>query len=185
MALHAKIIIFAIASAYLIWLSRRSLRKAESHGFYRLLGWEAILVLVLLNLNFWFDEWHSPRQIISWVLLAASGYLIITGVVTLHRIGKPGGWRPDETLIGIEKTTQLVTTGIYRFIRHPIYSSAVVGVWGVMLKNISVASASLALVSVIFFTITAKLEEIENMRFFGGDYRRYMERTKMFIPYLF
>ncbi len=185
MALYVKAIIFVIASGCFLWLSRRSLRHPRSHGFYRFFAWEAILAVVLLNLDSWFGDWLSFRQIVSWTLLAASLYLVTHGMIALYRAGRPDKCRTDGTLIGIEKTTKLVTTGIYRFIRHPIYGSAVVGVWGVMLKDVSVASVSLALISVILFTVTAKLEETENIRFFGDDYRRYMERTKMFIPYLF
>jgi protein-S-isoprenylcysteine O-methyltransferase Ste14 len=184
-ALYVKAAIFVVATGYFIWLSRRSLRKAQSHGFLRFFAWEAILALVLLNCDHWFDDWLSFRQIVSWSLLAASGYLITFGVLTLYRSGRPGKSRSEETLIGIEKTTKLVTTGIYRFIRHPIYSSAVVGVWGVVLKDISVTGAFLALLSVILLTATAKREEVENLTFFGNDYRRYMERSRMFIPYLF
>ena len=185
MPLFVKATIFIIASSYLAWLSRRSLRNMRSHGFYRFFAWEAILAVVLLNLDPWFDDWHGFRQIVSWILLTASACLITGGVITLYRTGKPGGHRPDGTLIGIEKTTKLVSTGIYRFIRHPIYGSAVVGVWGVVLKDISGTSMSLALISVILLTVTAKLEEAENVEFFGDEYRRYMKKTRMFIPFLF
>jgi protein-S-isoprenylcysteine O-methyltransferase Ste14 len=88
-------------------------------------------------------------------------------------------------LIGIEKTTALATCGAYRYIRHPIYASAVVGVWGVVLKDVSLAGISLALISAVFLTVSAKLEEVENIQYFGERYRDYMSRTKMFIPYLF
>jgi len=32
---------------------------------------------------------------------------------------------------------------------------------------------------------TAKVEEVENTRFFGAAYQTYMKQTKMFIPFLF
>ena len=82
-------------------------------------------------------------------------------------------------------TTALVTTGIYRHIRHPIYASAVVGVWGVVLKGISPAAIFLALASVVLLAATAKKGEAENLRYFGEEYGRYMEKTAMFIPYIF
>ena len=182
---NVKVIIFLFVSAYFIWLSRRSLLKAHRHGFYRFFAFETILVLVLLNLDFWFDDWLSLRQVISWTLLALSVYLVTHAAVVLLKLGKPDRRRADPTLLGMEKTTKLVTSGIYRYIRHPMYSSAVVGVWGAVLKDISATSISLAMISVIFLTATAKLEESENLQYFGDEYRDYMKRTRMFIPYIF
>ena len=185
MPFFVKIIIFIFASIYLVWISRRSIRNTRSHGFYRLFAWEAILVLVLLNLDPWFDDWLCPRQIASWILLASSVYLVIHGTLTLYGTGKPHKRRADSTLLGIEKTTALVTTGPYRFIRHPMYSSLVVGVWGVVLKQVSVIGITLAIIAGVLITLTAKAEEAENMKYFGESYRDYIKKTRMFIPYLF
>ena len=185
MSVYLQAAIFIIVSACLVWLSRRSIRAVRSHGFSRLFAWESILILILLCLDVWFDDWLSYRQIVSWLLLAFSVYLVTHGTLALHRSGRPDSRRTDTTLLGIEKTTELVTTGVYRYIRHPIYSSAVVGVWGVVLKHITVASFSLALISIVFLTLTAKMEETENIRYFGHKYLEYMKRTRMFIPFLF
>lgn len=185
MPFNLKIIVFLIASGFFVWLSRGSIRIRRSHGFYRLFAWESILMLVLLNIDYWFDNWLCMRQITSWILLAFSIYPVMHGSLALHRSGKPDKVRADSSLIGIERTTVLVTSGIYRHIRHPIYSSVVIGVWGVVLKKVSAASIILALVSIILITITAKIEESENIQYFGDEYRKYIERTKMFIPYIF
>lgn len=118
-------------------------------------------------------------------MLGFSAYLVTNGALTLRRSGMPSDRRTDATLVGIEKTTKLVTTGVYRHIRHPIYSSAVIGVWGIVLKDISAISVSLGLVSVLFFYLTAKIEEREGISYFGEEYRNYMGRTRMFILHFF
>jgi protein-S-isoprenylcysteine O-methyltransferase Ste14 len=41
------------------------------------------------------------------------------------------------------------------------------------------------LIVTITLTITAKKEEVENIRFFGEEYQDYMKGTKMFVPYIF
>ena len=46
-----KLIVFAIATILLIYISRASLRKPGSHGFYRFFAWECILVLFLLDVE--------------------------------------------------------------------------------------------------------------------------------------
>jgi protein-S-isoprenylcysteine O-methyltransferase Ste14 len=185
MPLQFKIIIFVVVSIGLAWLSRRSLRSFHFHGFYRFFTWEAFLALVLLNLDYWFYDPFSIRQIGSWVLLTVCIVMVIYGAQSLRKVGKRTSKRNDASLIGIEKTSELVTAGAYRYIRHPIYSSFVYGAWGVFLKQPTAASGCLAVIAILFATMTAKIEEAENIRFFGAVYESYMKQTKMFIPFLF
>jgi membrane protein implicated in regulation of membrane protease activity len=102
-----KISVFLVSSVGIAWFSRRSLKNARSHGFYRFFAWELILALVLLNLDVWFAQPFSWHQLISWPLLSISLYLIIHAVLHLRREGKPGSRGEDPALIGIEKTTRL------------------------------------------------------------------------------
>ncbi len=166
-------------------MSWSSLRNIRSHGFYRFFAFEAIVALVLLNIDFWFDNPFSYHQIISWLLLFISLFLVILGSRLLMKEGKPDAKRDDPSLMGIEKTTELVTTGVYRYIRHPIYSAGLYGIWGVFFKHHSWAGFALAVITTFFLTMTAKTEEAENIRFFGDAYQSYMKQTKMFIPFIF
>lgn len=185
MTFQLKGLIFIVASIPLVWLSLSSLRNACSHGFYRFFAWEAILAVIVLNIDYWFYKPFRTYQIFSWLLLIASGLLVIHGIYSLHMLGKPDKKRDDPMLIGIEKTTKLVTEGAYRYIRHPIYSAGLFLVWGSFFKHISWITFSLAVISTLFLTMTAKKEEVESLRFFGDQYQSYMKRTKMFIPFLF
>lgn len=178
--------IFVVASAGLAYLSRASLRAPRSHGFYRFFAWEFILVLVLLNAEPWFRDPFSLHQIIAWLLLITATALAVHGVYLLHLIGKPDDKRNDDvTLIGIEKTTRMVTVGAFRYIRHPLYSSLLFGTLGVFFKDPSWLGGILTLAATAFLVMTAKVEEAECIRFFGPAYRDYMKRTKMFVPFLF
>ena len=141
--------------------------------------------MILFNLESWFENPCSVGQLFSWFLLTVAFLLALYGTILLYRIGKPSRTRTDPTLIGIEKTTELVTVGIYRYIRHPQYCSLLLLTWGVLLKNLSVLTTGLAVIATIFLIMTAKAEEAENVRFFGSEYDAYMKRTARFIPYLF
>jgi len=185
MPLQIKIIVFIIASAGIVWVSWTSLRNFHSHGFYRFFAWEAILVLILLNLDYWFYAPLSVHQLISWFLLIISIFLVVHGVQLLHTIGKSDDERTDPSLIGFEKTTELVTVGAYQYIRHPLYSSLLFLAWGTFFKHPSSVGVGLAVLATFFLTMTAKVEEGENISFFGDVYRDYMKETKMFVPFLF
>ncbi len=180
-----KAISFVVISAVILYISRRSLRVVKSHGFYRFFALEAILVLILLNIRFWFTSPFSTLQILSWACLAVSLLFVGQGAYLILAAGKPSGQRHDTTLMAFEKTTIVVTSGIYRYIRHPLYSSLLFLAWGAFLKNTSLLSTSLVVTATIFLVATAKADEAECMQFFGSEYKDYMTQTKMFVPLLF
>jgi protein-S-isoprenylcysteine O-methyltransferase Ste14 len=183
--LKYKIIVFIITSGGILWISRSSLPNFRSHGFYRFFAWEAILALILLNLNYWFYEPFRTYQLVSWFLLIISLYLVFHGIQLLGMAGKPDNRREDPSLLRMEKTTELVTRGAYRYIRHPLYSSLLFLAWGAFFKQLTLVSICLVLVATFFLAVTAKIEEAENIRFFGTAYKSYMKKTKLFIPFLF
>lgn len=179
------LILFVVASAGIAYLSRHSLHAPHSHGFYRFFAWESILALLLLNWPRWFQDPLALRQIMSWLLLTASAVLVLHGAYLLRRVGRPSEQRnADRTLIGIEKTTTLVTVGAFKYIRHPVYTSLLCLAWGVFLKSPSRPGGVLAFAATICLVVTARIEEVECIRFFGAAYAAYMKHTKMFIPFL-
>lgn len=184
-----RLVVFACLSAALAHVSRASLRAPGSHGFYRFFAWECILGLFCLNfinLQQWFGEPFSVRQLVSWALLITCVVPAAWGAHLLRTAGRPdSGRRHDASLVGIEKTTELVATGVFKYIRHPLYSSLLLLAWGVFLKRPSWSACGMALAATGFLLATAKVEEGENLSYFGVEYRAYMQRTRMFLPFVF
>jgi protein-S-isoprenylcysteine O-methyltransferase Ste14 len=180
-----KFFLFGIISGCLWYLSRASLRVVRSHGFYRFFAWEMILALILVNSSMWFSNPLSCFQIMSWIFLILSLLLLWNGLYMIRSMGKPNEQRQDSTLHTFEKTSVLVTSGIYRYIRHPLYSSLLFLAWGVFLKDVTWLSVCLVAGATICLVLTGKTEEAECIQYFGPFYKEYMSRTKMFIPFLF
>jgi protein-S-isoprenylcysteine O-methyltransferase Ste14 len=179
-----KLILLVFGTIGIVWVSRSSLRDVRSHGFYRFFAWETILILFVFNVNYWFRNPFSLRQIVAWTLLIVSLLLIILGVQSLRRKGVISPERADPALVGIEKTTELVTSGVYGYIRHPFYSSLLFLAWGIFFKRITWVGLLLAALATVFLFLTARREESENIEFFGEKYQAYMTGTKMFIPFV-
>jgi protein-S-isoprenylcysteine O-methyltransferase Ste14 len=181
-----KLIAFAVVSIGLIYISRASLREPRSHGFYRFFVWEFIVALFLLNINVWFHNPLSWHQLVSWFLLIVCIVPLVFGIRSLITQGKPVQQRGGEPqLLAFEKTSTLVTTGIYRYIRHPLYSSLLFLTWGIFFKSPSWPGGLLAIAATLFLIATAKADEGECIRFFDATYPVYMKRTKMFVPFIF
>jgi len=181
-----RLAVFVSFTILITVISWRSLVVPGSHGFYRFFVWESILALILYNLPVWFHDPFKWYQILSWVLLTTSIIPFVLGIRQLRVAGKPGAQnRDDPVLMNFEKTTQLVSDGVYRFIRHPLYSSLFLLNWGVFYKIPSLIGLILAVCATGFLIATAKADEGECIQVFGNAYIAYMNRTKMFIPFVF
>lgn len=170
-------IVFIIGSVFILWISWSSLQNPHSHGYPRFFAFEAILGLLVLNAPYWFDEPYVLRQILSWLLLIYSLYLVISGYYLLKTAGHAiGDW---------EHTTNLIEHGIFRYIRHPMYASLFYLAWGVVLKHPERHSLMLATIATVFLIFTMQNEETENLDRFGRPYQEYMEETKRLVPWIY
>ncbi|MBT8103851.1 MAG: isoprenylcysteine carboxylmethyltransferase family protein [Gammaproteobacteria bacterium] len=177
-------IAFLLGSLPILWVSRRSLLHPASHGFSRFFAFEAILALIVLNAPYWFTRAFGAQQLVSWLLLVVSGILVVWGVILLRRLGRSRPTTEGSPEFEWENTESLVTTGAYRYIRHPMYSALLFLAWGACLKSVSLITLLLAGVATLALAATAKAEEVENVARFGQQYRDYMKRTRRFVPFL-
>ena len=78
---------------------------------------------------------------------------------------------------------ELVTTGPYRKIRHPIYSGIILGMAG---TAIAVSLYWLIAVAILgaYFLFSAVIEERTMAKLFPAAYPPYKHATKMLIPYI-
>ncbi len=179
-----KLTIFFVASVGIFRVSRSSMHSRHFHGFYRFFAWEAIVALFLLNPDHWFHKPSRLHQEIALTCVGISSLLAIHGFQLLRKVGKPDAHRAEPALLWIERTTVLVTVGAYKYVRHPLYCSLLFLTWAVLLNFPSWPGATLAAVATVSLIAAAKVEERENLHFFGAAYGEYMKRTKMFIPFI-
>jgi len=179
-----QMLLFIFGSIFFLYVSRRSLLNPGSHGFYRFFVFEGVLTLLLLNHPYWFRDPFSAGHLVSWLLLSISIYCIVHSLIMLK---KQGGHAEREDMpenFSFENTVHVVDEGLYRYIRHPMYGSLLFLGWGAFLKNITPFTLGLVLFVTGFLIVVVKVEERENIRFFGADYEVYMKRSRMFIPWI-
>ncbi|MBK9926765.1 MAG: isoprenylcysteine carboxylmethyltransferase family protein [Anaerolineales bacterium] len=83
------------------------------------------------------------------------------------------------------KEHKLVTNGIYKYIRHPLYTfgSSMFIAFGMMADSWFVAA--LGILTFILMAIRTPKEEANLIAKFGDEYREYMKRTGRFLPKVF
>lgn len=79
---------------------------------------------------------------------------------------------------------ELVTSGPYRTVRHPIYSGILLGAVGTAVA-VSLYVLVLAAVMGAYFVYSAVMEERWMAEHFPDTYPAYKRSTKMLIPFIF
>lgn len=154
-----------------------TLARSHPYRFPRFLAFESILSLIFLNAPAWFDDPFAARQGISWICLAGSLFLAGYGFFQIKTQGNPEG--------DFEDTTSLITGGVYKYIRHPLYTSLIFFSLGAFLKAPSWLGMVLVITNLTGVFLTARIEERFNLERFGDAYQAYMDQTKRFLPFLF
>jgi protein-S-isoprenylcysteine O-methyltransferase Ste14 len=144
-------------------------------------GWVAVQFLlmsaVLLAAAWPGLRWSGSGSLWAGVPLFLLGAWI--GLKGKADLGRNRITRPEPRPDG-----ELVTGGIYAFIRHPLYASLILlgFAWALLWRSWPVLG--LALVQAIFLDAKARCEERYMIARFGG-YGDYMRRVKRLVPGLY
>jgi protein-S-isoprenylcysteine O-methyltransferase Ste14 len=80
-----------------------------------------------------------------------------------------------------EKPAKFVTNGLYRLVRHPLYTAGLLFLW--LSPQVTVNSFTMVVAATIYILIGAYFEERKLLREFGEIYAEYKSRTSMLIPW--
>ncbi len=82
-------------------------------------------------------------------------------------------------------SSELVTSDIFSYIRHPMYLAALLFYLGIFLSTLSLASFGIFLGIFIFYNYLASYEEKILEIEFGQEYSKYKKNVSKWIPRLF
>lgn len=118
------------------------------------------------------------RKILFWIVLVAGSFLLIVGMLTFFK--RHTTIHPDRR--SLSKVSVLMTTGVFRYSRNPLYLgfALLLVAWMIFLGNV------LALLGVIIFVwfITEyqiKPEEEALEKIFGQEYVQYKGNVRRWI----
>lgn len=122
--------------------------------------------------------WPYPSAVnfAGWIFATVGLLLLSWSAVNLGRSLTPFP-RPIEN-------GELITTGAYRIVRHPIYLGVLLCCLGFALVTTSSVRLGLTLVLFVFFDLKARREERWLIEHYP-DYGRYQKHVKKLIPWLY
>jgi len=119
-----------------------------------------------------------------WAALAVAGQLV-GAILILVGIRQTGAL----SFLGIhqlisaetpETETALIQSGLYTWVRHPLYSAGLVVIWlmPIMTRNLM----TLFVVLSIYLVVGARLEEKRLLQAYGEEYAEYRQKVPLLFP---
>ncbi len=116
-------------------------------------------------------------SVISLVFISISFLLAVWAVVSMK-----------ESKLRISpipaKEARMIINGPYRVIRHPMYTSIIIGMIGLLIIHFSIIRLIMFLVLIVVLIIKLNWEEKMLLEKFSG-YKNYRERTNKLIPFIY
>ncbi len=121
--------------------------------------------------------WVALTVIIQ--LLAAAGLL-----QTLYLTGASNFLGVEQALDpqAAARPRRMTTRGLYRFVRHPLYTCSIVFIWLSPVMTWTLLAFNIG--ASLYMTIGALFEERKLLLEFGEPYAAYREQTPMLLPWL-
>ncbi|HET9913590.1 MAG TPA: isoprenylcysteine carboxylmethyltransferase family protein [Anaerolineales bacterium] len=132
------------------------------------------LMISLPDKNFY--RVPSPWSYLMWAGQAVSALLLLLAVLQTDVFAFVG----LRQLVEGEEKSDLVISGLYRFVRHPLYTFGLLILW--LSPSMTVNTFVVYIAFTIYILVGAVFEERKLMREFGQKYATYKAVTPMLIP---
>ena len=156
---------------------RQSLLSALAHRIPVGLGWWMLA----------FPKWPPPM---NWTVVSRSGSMLLLGAAVCvyglcftiwARRTLAGNWSSDVTF---KQDHELIKTGPYRFVRHPIYTGLLIMSLGTAIEIGQLHCWLSAPVTALGFWIKLSQEERLLFRHFPNEYPAYQKQVKALVPFI-
>lgn len=169
----------AIYLGYIASYASRSKAKSIAQGFLEtafpifVAGLPVLISFMPYNLPRW-APYSSPSHLYFYLaimaLIVVGGTINLIGLLTLRR-----------AFTIMSEARELIVHGIFRHVRHPLYTGHFIMFFGSVLLRLHIMSVILYFIFCIGQVLRARIEEQKLLKSFP-EYSNYQKRTGMFFP---
>ena len=154
--------------------------------FFNLISIALLIPLIWMYFNISHESIFvktSITKFIGWVILAIGLFANVMAIrqYNLAEFSGVAYLSNSET----QHSSKLNISGLNKWIRHPLYTTTLLVMLGVVVLEANVAMLGIALLSLIYILIGIQLEERKLIVVFGADYVQYKKDVRMLVPFLF
>ncbi len=167
------------------WIRRR-IGDQNYHRFYRMFFslQAAVLFLPVLILVALFPDQTIYRVPMPWVVLTTAIQITAIGAM-IHSVMLTGamrfvGLQQAVDPISAQQSLPLVRRGLYRYVRHPLYTCTFLVIWLVPVMSWNVLALNIGVT--LYTLIGAYFEERKLVEEFGDTYQTYRKTTPFIVP---
>jgi protein-S-isoprenylcysteine O-methyltransferase Ste14 len=174
---HSLLASHAAKSFFDVLLGKNAMRGYRL--FYNIFAAVSFLPVLYLVATLPDAPLYSVPAPFSSIMIAGQGIglvLLIVGVLQTDTLSFVG----LRQLFEEEKPSALVTSGLYRLVRHPLYTAGLMMLW--LSPSVSVNSFAMYVGATVYILVGAYFEERKLLREFGQAYAEYKAKTPMLIP---
>lgn len=118
-----------------------------------------------------------PESAISKIMMILAVVNGLWAVMSMNR-------KTLTVLPELREHASLVTSGPYKYIRHPMYTSVLMLLTGMLLNEFNFIRLTVLIVVLIVLILKLRLEEKQLQNRFPG-YKQYMLKTKRLVPFVY
>lgn len=143
-----------------------------------------IIVIIFIRLN------NLNNDSLLYIFQSTYRFELLGSIITIFglffaiwaRINLGKNWSGYVTY---KENQELIMSGSYKLVRHPIYTSIILMIIGTILYYGSIFALIMLIISSIMFIIRSYKEEKIMIKLFGKKYQDYMRKSKRFLPFLY
>jgi protein-S-isoprenylcysteine O-methyltransferase Ste14 len=187
--------VFALGASMTIsvYYRRRAARSGERINHVQEEGQLMVALRVVFGLALWisallyliYPAWLAWSQVSLplWLRWVGAGIMVVCVPLFYWLFSSL-----DRNITGttaIRKNHSLVTSGPYRYVRHPLYSVGLLAFCGFTLLTASWWIAFLVFMAAVYLVRRTPQEEARLIERFGAEYKAYMQQTGRYLPRLY
>ena len=120
---------------------------------------------------------QSPMNVVGALIFIIGLVITVNAQMTLKR--------NYSSMLRIREGHQLITHGIYKYVRHPVYTGTLLRTFAIPIYTTSLLGFLFALVGIPLFIYRIGVEEQMLIEEFSDEYLEYTKATRKLFPYVY
>jgi len=175
---HSLLASLLAKDTFRVWLGKGFMRVYRlAYNAFSVISFAPILWWTATLPNAPLYQVPAPWSYVMWTGQGLSALMLLVGVLQTDTLSFVGLSQLFEEK---EKPSSLVTRGLYRYMRHPLYTAGLLFLW--LTPSVSINSLTLYIASTLYILAGIYFEERKLLREFGAAYAEYRRSAPMLIP---